>query len=63
MKLISKEYIYRQVWSGIWKVYSVYYLFGFIVVYVHEHEPQFRSENTAINYIRKIKGEDAKDNS
>lgn len=62
-KSIAKEYTMHQIWSGVYKVYAVYYLFGFIIIYVHEYKPQFRSNKTAQVYINGLKEQDAKDNA
>ena len=63
MKWITKDYTIHQVWSGIWKAYQIYYLFGFVIVYVHEYKPQFRNIKTAMNYVNTLKEKDAKNNS
>jgi len=58
-KIISKEHTVHQVWSGIFKVYTVYFLFGFIVVYVKEHEPRFKDIKMAQVYIERLNDQDA----
>jgi len=58
-KMMSKEHAVHQVWSGIFKVYTVYFLFGFIVVYVKEREPRFRDKKMAQVYIERLKDQDA----